>query len=171
MQCASSTVTSRRSERERRARNCGSTTRPGRDGEDPDGAARERPPGSDPFCVGHGAVDRRGGDAGRCKGIDLVFHERDERRGDDRKAAEEEGRERVAERFPPGREDCRDISPGEDSTEGLLLERPEARVAEVSPEYLGLCGHRPPTVERRVCPGWGKRLPFTPVRDRWAYPG
>ena len=46
------------------------------------------------------AVEPRGGNADAGQGIDLILHQRDERRHDDREAIANEGRRLVAERLP-----------------------------------------------------------------------
>ena len=60
--------------------------------------------------------------------VDLVLHQRDQRRDDDRHAVEQQRRELVAEALArPGREDGERRAAGEERVDDLLLARAERR--------------------------------------------
>ena len=64
--------------------------------------------------------------------VHLIFHQRDERRDDDRQAVAHERRRLKAERLASaGRQDDDRIASGEDGVHRFVLQRPERRVAPV----------------------------------------
>ena len=78
------------------------------------------------------AVDERGRQAARGQRVDLVLHERDERRDHHRQLREHERRYLVAERFAAaGRQDDERVAPREDRLDRRFLSRTECRIAEV----------------------------------------
>ena len=93
------------------------------------------------------------------KRADLVAHQRNQRRNDERHAREHERRDLVAERLARARgHDGHHVSPGEDRRDDLLLPRPEIVVAKDLAKRLPRRVHRrhaaPPsclTRLRRVC--------------------
>src|SRR2546425_5141640 len=83
------------------------------------------------------AVEVRGGHACLAKTVDLVLHERDERRDDDGQALQMRGGRLVAERFAAARGEHDDgIAPVEDGGDGFALQRKEAVVAPDTPYGL-----------------------------------
>ncbi len=86
---------------------------------------------------GHGRVDRDGIDPPPPKGVDLVFHQSDERRDDDRHPRQSECRDLVAERLSAaGGQQRQRIAAGHHRRDNLALQRPEAPVAPVGLEYF-----------------------------------
>jgi hypothetical protein len=70
------------------------------------------------------AVQRRRGHAGRDERVDLVLHQRDERRDDDGQSVEEQRRRLEAERLSrAGGHDQERVAPGEHGVDGLPLQR------------------------------------------------
>jgi hypothetical protein len=63
--------------------------------------------------------------------LDLILHERDERRDDHRQTREQRRRQLIAQRFPlPGRHHGQHVAPFHDSADHLFLAWPEAGKAE-----------------------------------------
>ena len=96
-----------------------------------------------------GRIERRvvdgGPHAGRQQGVDLVLHERDERRHDDADAGPHEGRDLVAERLAAaGRHEYERVAAGDQVVDDLLLVGPELAKAEDAVQYGG----------RRRAGGW-----------------
>ena len=86
--------------------------------------------------------------------VDLILHQRDQRRHDDRHAFEHQRRQLVAEALPrSGREDGEGRAAGEQRLDDLLLAGAELCVAKTGGEDLaGVAGHGPtvaPTGARR----------------------
>ena len=82
---------------------------------------------------GHGAVDAAGRDAGVLQGHDLILHERDERRDDERQPRQQQGRDLIAERLArAGGHDGQRVPPGQKGADDLLLPGAEGVVAEIS---------------------------------------
>ena len=78
------------------------------------------------------AVEQRGRHAVADERVDLVLHQRDQRRDDDREARADDGRRLKAERLAAaGRQDDDRIAAGEHRVHRLSLQRPERRVAPV----------------------------------------
>ena len=97
-------------------------------------------------------VETGGVDSLRCEKVDLVLHERDERRDDDGDAVEHQRGELVAEALArTGREHGEGGAAGEQGLDDLLLAGPEGVEAESLGENLvdgrcargrvGHCGH------------------------------
>ena len=77
---------------------------------------------------GQRAVDERDRQAERFELIDLVLHQGDQRRDDQRQSLQDHGRQLVAEAFSPsGGHDAEAIPPGQDRRNHLLLAMPERR--------------------------------------------
>ncbi len=89
-----------------------------------------------------GGVDEGGGDAVGAQGLDLVLHECDERRDDEREAGVlRDGGELVAERLTPaGGQDDEHVPAGEGVFDDLLLHGSERVVPEVPLEQRGQRG-------------------------------
>ena len=84
-----------------------------------------------------GRVQELGGDAVGVQGVDLVFHERNQRRDDDRGAGAMQRRDLEAERLaaPRGHEDER-VAAGDEVLDDLALVRAERVVAEDAAERV-----------------------------------
>ncbi len=82
-------------------------------------------------------VERGGVDAELPQGVDLVLHQGDERRDDERRSVGEDRGELVAERLAAaGRHHHHRVAAGEDRLDDLPLAGAEAVVAEVAPEFV-----------------------------------
>ena len=103
--------------------------------------------GNGPHLIrGEARVEPRRLDALAREQVDLILHQRDQRRHDDRHAFEQQRGQLVAEALPrPGREDGEGGAAREQRLDDLLLARTERRVSEARGEDLGGAGH-PPTV-------------------------
>ena len=78
------------------------------------------------------AVDERRRQAARVERVDLVLHQRDERRDDDRELGQHQRRHLVAERLAAARRQHDErVAAGEHGLDGRFLPRPERRIAEV----------------------------------------
>ena len=87
-----------------------------------------------------GAVDAGGRDAGLIQRADLILHQRDERRDDERQSGQRERRDLIADGLAgAGRHDAERVAPGKNGLHELVLSRTEAVVAEVLFENF-LCG-------------------------------
>src|SRR5260370_26962090 len=83
--------------------------------------------------IGERAIELGGGDPARPQAIDLVFHQGNERRNDNRRAAAKDCGGLVAKRLAAaGRQDDKGIAAGEDGLHRLLLERTQAAKAPVA---------------------------------------
>jgi hypothetical protein len=83
------------------------------------------------------AVEHGGRHAGLAQAVDLVLHERDQRRDDDREAAPMGGGRLVAERLAAaGREHHEGIAPVEHAGDRVFLQREKAIVAPDAPDRL-----------------------------------
>jgi hypothetical protein len=107
----------------------------GRDVQEPDAPGRDR---GEPIAL-LGLRDRRVDegrrDPARLERLDLVLHERDERRDDEDDAGPDERWELEARRLPRSRgHDDRDVVAAEHAADGLLLPLAERGVAERLPE-------------------------------------
>ena len=72
------------------------------------------------------------GNAPRSQGVDLVFHQRDQRRNDQRQPGQHQGGQLVAERLAAaGRKDCGCGPPGQQMPHHFRLARLELREAEM----------------------------------------
>ncbi|HEX3578319.1 MAG TPA: hypothetical protein VHY33_07120 [Thermoanaerobaculia bacterium] len=72
------------------------------------------------------AVELRRRDAACHQAVDLIFHQRDERRHDDRQRSVDDGRRLIAERFSTaGRHDDERVAPRQRCFHRLGLQRPE----------------------------------------------
>ena len=84
-------------------------------------------------------VEHRGGDTVGLQGDNLIMHECQQWRDDNRHALHQQCRELIAQRFTPtGREDHQDILLGKNRIDHLLLQRAESVVSEVMCECLQL---------------------------------
>ncbi len=82
-------------------------------------------------------IEPRGLDPVPLQEVDLVLHQRDQRRDHDRQPAEEEGRKLVAEALAgPGRKDRERRSPGEERLDDPFLAGPEGVKTESFREHL-----------------------------------
>ena len=64
--------------------------------------------------------------------LHLVHHQRDQRRHHHRDPRHQKRRQLIAQRLPgAGRHDCKDVPPGEDLVDDLLLSRPEGVISKV----------------------------------------
>ena len=82
-------------------------------------------------------VEIRRGHAGRLELVDLVLHQRDQRRDDDGQADPMQGRHLEAKRLPAaGRKQGKDIAARQARLDDLPLERAEFRIAEGGVEGL-----------------------------------
>ena len=76
-------------------------------------------------------VEKSGFDAEIVQCVDLILHQRDERRNDDAGAPPDESRDLVAQRFAAaGRHQSQAIAAVEDGGNDIALQRPETLVAE-----------------------------------------
>ncbi len=76
-------------------------------------------------------VEPRRVDAAPLQEVDLILHQRDQRRDDDRHPVEQQRRQLVAEALArPGREDGERGPPGEERLDNLFLSRAKAVEAE-----------------------------------------
>ena len=83
----------------------------------------------------HPAMKRRRRIAGQAQRIDLILHQRDERRDHDVGASSHRRRHLVAERLPaPGRHHDQRIAPVESGLNGLELQRPQALESPKPPQ-------------------------------------
>ena len=89
---------------------------------------------------GHGAVDAAGRDAGVLQGHDLILHERDERRDDERQPRQQQGWQLIAKALAAARRhDAEHIAPGQDRVDKRLLPLPEGRKPKIlSGQWRGL---------------------------------
>ena len=100
---------------------------------------------------GHGAVDAAGRDAGVLQGHDLILHERDERRDDERQPRQQQGGQLIAKALAAARRhDAEHIAPGQDRVDKRLLPLPEGRKPKILPQHLHLLHPRTPF--RRFAP-------------------
>ena len=84
-----------------------------------------------------GAVEAGGGEAVRVEGVDLILHEGDEGRDDERVAGTHHRGQLVAERLAGARRhDDAQLLAGQDAPDDLLLPLAERRVAEMAPQRL-----------------------------------
>jgi len=84
------------------------------------------------------AVDEGGGNPFAVERVNLVFHQRDERRDDEGQAFELQRGELVDERFPrAGGHDGEFVLMVEETLDRILLSRAEGVEAEVSAEGVG----------------------------------
>ena len=80
---------------------------------------------------GHGAVDAAGRDAGVLQGHDLILHERDERRDDERQPRQQQGGHLIADGLTgTGGHHGQHVLPGQQALHDLLLPGAEAVVAK-----------------------------------------
>ena len=94
---------------------------------------------------GHGAVDAAGRDAGVLQGHDLILHERDERRDDERQPRQQQGGQLIAKALAAARRhDAEHIAPGQDRVDKRLLPLPEGRKPKILPQHLHLLHPRTP---------------------------
>ena len=94
---------------------------------------------------GHGAVDAAGRDAGVLQGHDLILHERDERRDDERQPRQQQGGQLIAKALAAARRhDAEHIAPGQDRIDKRLLPLPEGRKPKILPQHLHLLHPRTP---------------------------
>ena len=107
--------------------------------------------GDGPHLVrGEARVEPRRVDALAREQVDLILHQRDQRRHDDRHAVEHQRGQLVAEALPrSGREDGEGGAAGEQGLDDLLLARAERCVSEAGGEDLGGGGHRPTVAASR----------------------
>ena len=95
-------------------------------------------------------VEPRRVDALAREEVDLILHQRDQRRDDDRHAVEQQRGQLVAEALArAGREDRERGAAGEQRLDDLLLAGAELCVAEAGGENLGGGGHGPTVAARR----------------------
>ena len=80
-----------------------------------------------------GRIERDGRvDAEFGQHVELIFHQRDQRRDDDRGSFEEQGRELIAQRFSgTRRKDCQRVLAGHDPSDDLFLALVEVLVTEL----------------------------------------
>ncbi len=107
------------------------------------------------------------GDAVADERVDLILHQRDQRRDDDRQPLANERRRLEADRFPAaGRQHDERVAPVENRLHRLLLERPERRVAPDPFEHreehasslrAGRGSSHGSTADRRRVPSRGRR--------------
>ena len=84
-----------------------------------------------PLLGSEARVEEGGAQADPAHRVDLVLHERDERRHDQRRATQDPGRDLVGERLPgAGRHDAHAVPAGQHRVDDGLLARPELTVAE-----------------------------------------
>ena len=77
-------------------------------------------------------VQKRGRHAARLQRIDLILHQRNQRRNHDRESARAAGGQLKAERFAAaGRQQREDIAARQRVADDFLLQRPERVVAEM----------------------------------------
>ena len=94
---------------------------------------------------GHGAVDAAGRDAGVLQGHDLILHERDERRDDERQPRQQQGGQLIAKALAAARRhDAEHIAPGQDRVDKRLLPLPEGRKPKILLQHLHLLHPRTP---------------------------
>ena len=107
--------------------------------------------GNGPHLIrGEARVEPRRVDALAREQVDLILHQRDQRRHDDRHAFEHQRGQLVAEALPrSGREDGEGGAAGEQGLDDLLLARAERCVSEAGGEDLGGGGHRPTVAASR----------------------
>ena len=87
----------------------------------------------------HGAVDAPGGDARVPQRHDLILHERDQRRDDERHSRQQKGGQLIAEAFPAARRHHAErVAPGKHRVDQRLLSRTECRKAKILPQYRKL---------------------------------
>ena len=118
-----------------------------------------------PLVELQGRVQVRRAQADLRHGVDLVLHERDQRRDDQRRAAEHARRDLVGERFTRARRhDADAVAPGEHGADDLLLSGAERFIAETSCA-APRAGPRPP----RAAGGFA--APFAPCEACCPGPG
>jgi hypothetical protein len=89
-----------------------------------------------------GRIEPAGGDAARGQGIDLVLHQGDQRRDDERHAGQEQGRQLVAERLAAaGGKDGRGRAALHKVLHHRLLAGAELSISEVGLEGIGKLAH------------------------------
>ena len=87
----------------------------------------------------HGAVDAPGGDARVPQRHDLILHERDQRRDDERHPRQQQGGQLIAEAFPAARRHHAErVAPGKHRVDQRLLSRTECRKAKILPQHRKL---------------------------------
>ena len=90
------------------------------------------------FFQPHAGIHPSRGHAAADQEIDLVLHQRDQRRDDQRQAVQQQGRQLVAEALAgPGREDRQHRPPGQQCRHDPLLPFAEGGEAEDGPERVG----------------------------------
>ena len=93
------------------------------------------------FLRTHRTVDARGRNACFHKRTDLILHQRNERRNDQRQAGKQHGGHLIADGLArTGRHNAERIPAGKDGANQLILSRAERIVAEILFENV-LCGH------------------------------
>jgi hypothetical protein len=106
-----------------------------RDVQQLDLAALHTPQARRHFIRGQRTVDERRRNAARLERVDLVLHETDQWREDDRQSVEEERRYLIADRLTAARrENDERVASGEHRRDGPLLPRPEIGVAKAFAE-------------------------------------
>ena len=86
------------------------------------------------FCnlrLRQGTVDVSCMDTRLVERLHLIHHQRDQRRHNHRDPRHQKRWQLIAQRLPgAGRHDCKDIPPGEDLVDDLLLSRPEGVISK-----------------------------------------
>ncbi len=137
MQCASSTAKNAGRARASASVKPGAGQALGRDVEQHDAAGGELAVDRGALLAALAAVEVGGGDALLAQPVDLVLHERDERRDDDGETAEVHGRRLVAERFAAARGEHHEaVAALEHRVHRVFLQRTEATVAPHAPQRL-----------------------------------
>jgi hypothetical protein len=86
-------------------------------------------------------VDGGGADVARVERVDLILHQRDERRDDDGDAGQQKRRDLIAERLAAaGRHHDERVAAAEDRVDDLLLPEPECVVPEIALQNGQWCG-------------------------------
>ena len=96
-----------------------------------------------PLLLGQARVKRGGGNLALSQALDLILHQRNERRNHQRQAGQQRRRELIAERFPlAGRHDRHGVAAGQYRPHDLELAWPELRQAELFLELSSEIVHR-----------------------------